>query len=251
MTHKYKSHFLDKVIIRMDFPAPLKELVKALPQNLKTTAISLFPIPEPTKFLAKELQISKKPTKEKIKEGTKWVFHSKDRGKTLTIIDDNINIAYMRYESFDVLKADFISILEALFKAYPKLQSSRLGLRYINEIKLPENNVLDWQEYLADNLLAMFKVPKETDNIARAFNNLILNYEGIILKFQYGMFNPDFPALIRKKVFVLDYDAYYQGPQDLAEIKGSIDIFHENIQTFFESSIKDKLRDLMGVIDNG
>lgn len=251
MTNKYKSHFLDQVIIRMDFPAPLNGLAKSLPHNIKTTAISLFPMPEPRKFIAKELQISKQSTKEEVKEGTEWTFHSNDRGKTLTITYDNLNIAYKKFESFSVLKNDFINILETIFVEYPGLQSSRLGLRYINEIKLPENNVFDWHEYLDDNLLTMIKVPKETNNIARAFNDLVLNYEGIILRFRYGMFNPDFPALIRKKIFILDYDAYYQGPQDLEEIKRSVDTFHEKIEAFFESSIKDKLRELMEPVQNG
>lgn len=251
MTKKYKNHFLDQVIIRMDFPAPLNRLTKALPQNIKMASISSFPIPEPRKFIAKELQVSKQATKEKVTEGTEWIFHSRDKERTLTIRHDNVNISYKKYESFEVLKNDFISISEAMFKEYQELQSSRLGLRYINEIKLPENNILDWYDYLDENLLTMLKVPKETNNIARAFNNLILNYEGIIIKFQYGMFNPDFPAPIRKKIFILDYDAYYHGPQNFEEIKQSIDIFHEKIEAFFESSIKDKLRDLMEIIHNG
>lgn len=242
---KYKKHFLTRVIIKMDFPASLNGLARAIPQEIKTAAISLFPIPEPKKFIAKELQISKQPTKEESKEGTDWVFHSNDKGKTLTVAQDNLNITYRTYESFEVLKRDFISMLEVMFKKYSELQSSRLGLRYINEIKLAGNDVFDWHEYLDDNLLALFKVPKETSKIARAFNNLVLNHEGIMLRLQYGMFNPDFPALIRKKTFILDHDAYYNGPQDLNEIKKHIDIFHGLIEASFEQSIKNKLRELM------
>lgn len=254
MTKKYKNHFLDQVIIRMDFSAPLNGLIRALPQNIKKASISSFPIPEPRKFITKELQVSKQATqetKEKVTEGTEWIFHSRDKEKTLTITHDNVNISYKGYESFHILRNDFINILEAMFKEYQELQSSRLGLRYINEIKLSENNILDWNDYLDENLLTMLKVPKENKNIARAFNNLILNYEGIIIKFQYGMFNPDFPAPVRKKIFILDYDAYYRGPQNFEEINQSIDIFHEKIEAFFESNIKDKLRGLMEIIHNG
>jgi uncharacterized protein (TIGR04255 family) len=247
----YKKHFLTQVIIRMDFPASINGLARTLPKEIKDAAIELFPIPEPKKFIAKELQISKQPTKEESKEGTDWVFHSNDKGKTLIVAQDNLNITYRTYESFEILKNDFTRMAEAMFKAYPELQISRLGLRYINEIKLPANNVFDWHEYLDDNLLALFTVPKETSKIARAFNNLVLNHEGIMLRLQYGMFNPDFPALIRKKIFILDYDAYYNGPQDFEEIKSRIDIFHGLIEASFEQSIKNKLRDLMEPISNG
>jgi len=157
----------------MDFPASLNGLAKSLPQNIKKTALSLFPIPEPQKFIAKELLISKQATKEEVKEGTNWISHSKDKEKTLAITHDHFHIAYKKYESFNVLKKDFICILEAMFLEYPKLQSRRLRLRYINEIKVSESNVLDWHEYLDDNLLTMLKFPKETKKIARAFNNQI------------------------------------------------------------------------------
>jgi uncharacterized protein (TIGR04255 family) len=65
------------------------------------------------------------------------------------------------------------------------------------------------------------------------------------------MFNADYPAAIRKKSFILDYDAYYQGPQNLEDVKHNIDIFHEAVQTLFEYSISDELRSLMGVEGNG
>lgn len=251
MAKRYNKHFLKQVIIRMDFSTPQNGLKEEIPQTIKEASTSFFPTPEPREFIAKELQVSKQATKEDVIKGTEWIFHSTDKGKTLTIAYSNINISYKIYESFDILKRDFTSILEAMFKEYPELRSGRLGLRYVNEIKLSENEVLDWRNYLNGNLLAMLKFPKETENISRAFNNLVLNYEGTILNFRYGMFNPDFPAPIRKKAFILDYDAYYQEPQVFEEIKRSIDIFHEKIESIFEYSITERLRDLMEIIPNG
>jgi len=141
--------------------------------------------------------------------------------------------------------------VEELFGIYDDFEGKRLGLRYINEITLPENNVLDWTNYLDERLLTSLNFPQDPSKICRAFNNLELNYGDLIIRFQYGMFNADYPALIRKKSFILDYDAYYQGPQNLEDVKHNIDIFHEAIQTLFEYSISDKLRSLMGVEGNG
>lgn len=248
MVNKYRKPLLNQVIVRMDFPAPINQLSRALPRDISKVVLPLFPIAEPKKFIARELQLTKRETKEKVLEGTNWLFHSIDKGKTLTIEPDNINISYKKYDSFDVLKNDLLVVLEAMFKKYLDLQGSRLGLRYINKIELTEGNLFDWSDYLDERILTMLNIQEDPTKISRAFNTLVLNYGDMIIQFQYGMHNPDFPAPIRKKIFILDYDAYYQGPQTLEDIKQSIDKFHEKIQALFEANITDNLRDLMEVV---
>lgn len=251
MVRKYRTPFLKEVIVRLDFSSPVTKLARTIPQRLKEMVSPLFPISEPKEFIGKELIVTKDITKEKILEGTDWFFHSVDRQKTLIVSRDNVNISYKKYDSFDVLKQDFLPIVEELFGTYDDFEGKRLGLRYINEITLPENNVLDWANYLDERLLTSLNFPQDPGKICRAFNNLELNYGDLIIRFQYGMFNADYPAAIRKKSFILDYDAYYQGPQNLEDVKHNIDIFHEAIQTLFEYSISDELRSLMGVEGNG
>ena len=249
MANRYRKPFLNQVIVRIDFPAPINGLSRALSENISKALLPLFPIAEPKKFIAKELQVTKRETKEKVMEGTNWLFHSIDKGKTLTIEPNNINISYKKYGSFEVLKNDLVIVLEAMFNKYPDLQGSRLGLRYINKIELTEANLLDWSDYLDKRLLTMLSIPEDPAKISRAFNTIVLNYGDMMIQFQYGMHNPDFPVPIRKKIFILDYDAYYQGPQNLEEIKQSIDKFHEEIEALFEANITDKLRGLMEIID--
>jgi uncharacterized protein (TIGR04255 family) len=174
-----------------------------------------------------------------------------DKQKTLVVSKYNVNISYKKYDSFDVLEQDFLPIVEELFSTYGDLEGKRLGLRYINEITLSENNILDWTNYLDEKLLTSLKFPQNPSKICRAFNNLELNYGDLIIKFQYGMRNADYPAPLRKKSFVLDYDAYYQGPQNLVDINHNIGIFHEAIQQLFEQSISNELRSLMEVGGNG
>jgi len=251
MANKYSKPFLKQVVIRLDFAAPVTVFSRRLPEKLTKTVLKLFPISEPKAVFGKELLITQKETKEKAFEGTIWLFHSKDKGKTMSIGRDNINIAYNSYHSFDILKNDFLTIIEELFGMHKDLQGSRLGLRYINEIDLSEKNLLDWTKYLDKRLLAIFGFPNEPKTICRAFNSLEMNYEDLLVRFQYGMHNPDYPVPIRKKTFILDYDAYYQGPQDLEDITQNIDNFHDKIQSLFEQSISDKLRELMGLVKNG
>ena len=67
----------------------------------------------------------------------------------------------------------------------------------------------------------------------------------MLLKIQYGMNNPDYPALIRSKEFILDYDAFYEGSQDKESIIENLERFHSKIEDMFEKSITDELRKVM------
>ncbi len=96
-----------------------------------------------------------------------------------------------------------------------------------------------------NKLLSIFNVADDKTKIARAFNNLTLNYDNFKLRFQYGMWNSDFPATIRKKVFILDYDAYDESLWSKDEIIKFLPIFHDKIEQLFEMSIKQALRDKM------
>ena len=249
MVKKYRTTFLEKVIVRLDYSYPITQLTKTLPKQLKT--IPRFPISEPKEFIGKELLVSKGVIKEETTEGTTWFFHSIDRQKTLAIDRDNFNISYKTFDNFDVLKQDFLPIVEVLFGIYEDIQGKRLGLRYINEIKLDENDVLDWSEYLDGKLLTHLEFPEDPSLICRAFNDLELNYGDFVLKFQYGIRNSDYPARIQKKSFILDYDAYSTGLQDLGDITQNLDKLNEAIHKIFEQSIRDGLRNKMGVGNNG
>ena len=251
MGNKYRKPFLQNVITKLDFSSPLSKIGKTLPSELNKVALSTFPISEPREFIAKDLQISPQETKEKIKGGVDWFFHGKEREKTLCISSKFIWIQYATYDSFDSLKKDFFPVVETLFDISNDLQVNRFGLRYINSIQLQENNTFDWKEYLDEKLLAIFDIPEDINKIRQAFHALTIKEGDIFLRFQYGMHNPDFPAPIRKKKFVLDYDAYCEGSQDMADIRKNIDTFHDVIENLFEKNIKGKLRKKMEIISNG
>lgn len=68
------------------------------------------------------------------------------------------------------------------------------------------------------------------------------------MTFQFGVHNPDFPARVRRRLFVLDFDCFYQGLQDGNEVLDQVELFHGRIETLFESSITQSLRDMMGPI---
>ncbi len=248
--NKYRKSFLKEVIVKIDFSSSIDEFNQQLPSKLTNVILQRFPIsePEPKKVIARELQITPETVKTTSNEESHWIFHDKEKEKVSVITPKSFYISYKKYYSFDLLNEDFLLILNELFGVYPNIRSRMFALRYINEINIDEINPLDWNNYLKNNLLSIFNIPVTEGKICRAFHNLSINYGEWILKFQYGMHNPDFPASIRKKVFILDYDAIYQGIQDKGDIENLIPLFHEKIQNLFESSISDALREKMEVI---
>lgn len=251
MRKRYKKPFLNKVIARVDFASPVETLLKKVPPRVNVFLLPAFPILEPRKAIAAKLMIGGEQLKEQQQESlqTHWFYHGKYKKKRAVIAPEYFLVEYDAYSSFEELKSHFLPILEELFKSIEQLQVKRFGLRYIDRIAFDDSNVFEWSDYLHESLLAAFLIPHEDKQIVRAFNNFTVSDEDMILQFQYGMHNPDFPAPIKKKLFILDFDAYTEGLLELDDIKAKLEKFHEAIGNLFEQVITDGLREKMGVIN--
>ena len=154
-------------------------------------------------------------------------------------------IVYLKYDKFDSFTEDFESILTSLYKFKNDIQIKRFGLRYINNISNVPGNPLEWEHLINANLLSILNIPREKKHIARAFHSLELNCGDYNVRFQYGIHNPDFPAPIKKKEFILDFDAYYGGIMSKADIEDFFPKFHLSIQELFEDSITEDYRKVL------
>lgn len=243
---KYKRNLLNKVIVRIDFVNKISSLTNQLSKNvIKEAMENNFPIIEPGESILYDMQIKASDDKQRqeTRKISDWNFYGKNREKQLHINWENMFILFNKYNSFDELKNNFINIAKKLFENYSsELQVRRLGLRYINNLEIPAKNLFSWELYLNKNMLSIFKIAEEKKQIARAFHNLEINYGDFLLRIQYGMNNPDYPAPIRRKLFILDFDAYSQKVFDLKGIEDSLPIYHKKIEEYFEKLITEKIR---------
>lgn len=242
----YKKNFLTNVIARIDYQS-IDDITKSLNTDLEKKALEFFPFAEPKKdLIGVQFQLSVKEVKrEEIGKKVEWRFSGRNREKSLCISNEYMFIAYSIFDNYEIFCKEFNEIIQILFNVYKDIQVKRTGLRYINNITIPEQNYTEWNDYLNDNLLSIFNIAPDKKEISRAFHLLELNYGDMNLKIQYGMFNPDYPAPLRQKTFTLDYDAFFEGLQSEADIKQNISKFNSNIETIFESCIKNKLREVM------
>jgi uncharacterized protein (TIGR04255 family) len=224
-----------------------------LPSAILEVAQKTFPLLEPTPVIHSKIDFSADGvTVTKEEKGIEWRFYGANKEKTLVIAREGrhrektaITIDYSKYESFNSLKDEFLSILNKCAEVFPEAKIGRIGLRYVNNININERNPLSWNNYINAALLSNFRFADDKKSISRVFSNFEMKYDDMSIKFQFGMHNPDYPSPIKKKIFILDYDVYYNGICDKNDVPDMIDKYHDKIISLFERSIKDRLRDKM------
>ncbi|MBN1882799.1 MAG: TIGR04255 family protein [Deltaproteobacteria bacterium] len=244
---QYKKTYLKEVIVRIDFSAHFKNLQKNMPTNISNKVLERFSISEPANMIAQEFQVSPKGVKQQQEHFMQWNYYGRNREKRLTIDMEKFFISYSRYSNFEELKEDFLGILDLLFKEDIELRGKRLGLRYINNIKMKDCDPFNWEKYIDKKLLCLFnRFHDERSSITRIFHVVEYKHDNEIqVKFQFGVPNPDFPAKITRPLFVLDIDAYIQELLDFQQIKNHLENSHDYIQRLFEQSITSDLREIM------
>lgn len=240
----YNNSFLKDVIFRVDFPTPLKNITESVSADLARAILKSFPISEPQTIRSQDIKINEDNVTTSSEEIKKWVYHGTEREKSLILDYQSVTMSIQRYNSYEAALSEFKFILDTIFQENKGLFSSRIGVRYINSIELDKGNPLEWNEYIDENILGVLGF-HFTENISRVFHILEYNFDGQSLKCQFGMPNSDYPAVIKKKQFVLDLDSYFSGVFELKDTYESIESCHQKIQEFFEKSITDKTRKLM------
>lgn len=246
----YTRNFLGQVITKIDFINPLKGIESNLAPTLTKKILEKFPIAEPRTAINYELQFTSEEADSSTATQTRskqWLFHGRNREKSFSLTSNSVILGYSKYKSFEELSSEFLDIITVLLVNYKEAQPSFLGLRYVNNINLNETEPLDWTELLHKKMLSILDFPPDDakTRIVRAFSVLEMNFDTFNLRYQFGMPNIDYPALIRQKHFVLDLDAYYQGNFDATELASKLEEFHATIQKYFEFSITDRLREQM------
>lgn len=239
----YNNNFVTEAISKIEFLSPIDALDQSLPKKFSDDIKDLFPIAESRVITNNIVDIGDSDIKRKTEESTEWNFWNKERNRKITLSKNVLMLVQNRYSTFNDFRDEFIHALNSICSVYTDLVIKRYGVRYINNIKLKEPKPLEWSEYINPELIASINIPKDRERISRTFHNLEMNYEEFNLRFNFGIHNPDYPALVKQKVFILDMDAYHNGVQNKADIETALPLYHNKIQEFFEFSITDAFRE--------
>lgn len=85
-----------------------------------------------------------------------WRFNDLAKRWSVVVAEDNVTLEVRRYSSFDELVERTLSAVETVGQVLDVSHQTRVGLRYINEIRHPEGETYDtWMKLLAPDLLGL------------------------------------------------------------------------------------------------
>ena len=246
---KYSKNYLNEVIFQIRF-APLLSLYTD-----KEDAASIFQefiikkFPDLTFEHNKKVKVTVDGTGKTVESKTAnefltWIFSN--NGRTVKLNGKELILSYSQntYVNFEEFLEDVNLILEGLHQySLPKIKF--IGLRYINQIEIEDEVLLD--QYINPNLHLINK-EFDKDEVIQSISRTELKFDEYFLAFQYGQFNPEYPNITKNKPFILDYDCILNADEDFKNIQENLYKMHDIISNRFENDIKDELRKELGMI---
>lgn len=250
----YSQNFLSKVILRADFGThPLK--LDAEVAKFSDGMALVFPYRSSNPLLHIHVEMGgAEGDNGGIKHtnaGTHWVYTKTPAGTAQVVLEPTfmaLEYGPGDYESFNDFLAEFTQMLDQLYGAFGEFPLDRIGLRYVNEIRLP-GKALEWKGIIREELITAVLAPAVAGGrLLRSMHQIVeLHGEDQVL-FNYGIFNPDFPAPVVQRFFILDIDCSRSGVIQKTEAIDCVNMLNNHAGNAFESSIGDELRTVMKVV---
>jgi uncharacterized protein (TIGR04255 family) len=240
----YQKNYLQEVVARIDFAAPLEALnAPVLPDKVQKALKSRYPIFESTKAVSQNVIIHHQSIHTDRREVQQWKYHGENREKSITVSPDFIIVSIKQYRDYEEFKLDVIEPIEEISKIEGNIFINRTGLRYINIFPNKTNKYDELIDKFHPTIASPFSNIIDANNLSRKVQLSEYINDEVKCRIQSGIFNPDYPAKIKNKEFVLDLDAFIDTPHSFANINELFDSLHNVIQNKFEDLITTKLRD--------
>ncbi len=245
---KYKNNYLTQVILQLRFN-PIDSIDEVKMRLLKDKLGADYSELATVKHQGLIIQNDGSNISTETEDTMIWELESIDKSHTIIVEADNFAIKVLKYTKFRDLTQILLNAISMLEEVFPEInQINRLGLRYVNQIKLKPTKV-KWSEYLNSQLTDSFEFVEE-EKLRRSMHSLVIAYdEDTSLNIQYGIFNQYFPSPIVENEFILDIDAFTPYAVEIKDSPKLIEKFNKIIAIYFEKSIKEKLRSEMETID--
>ncbi len=251
----YKKNFLSKVIFKIDFGSVVTktqddELASKFAAGIKTN----YPIAESKPLSEISMKMSRSGSSIRQEIIGKVREHTNKEGKKILILNPDFLLLEYRegaYSHFPDFKDDMSLIYNEFQNIFDIPTFSRIGLRYINEIKFSEGTPLNWKNIIKDSFVeSTFAGLLKEMKLTRSMHQFMAKHgEDISVLFQYGIFNPEFPNPISRREFILDIDCFISATVEKTEIIGRLEELNKVAEVMFENSIDDGLRKEMEVVN--
>lgn len=250
----YRQDYLSKVILRADFESGLVGSLAERSQFSDQIAL-LFPHVSSLSMMELQIEMGEAGSNDvkQLNKGSQWTHRKSVDGTAQACLGPgHLTLEYGPgdYESFDAFFNEFKVLIEKLEECFGAFDLNRIGLRYVNEIRLP-GRALDWKGIIRPELVAAVLAPAVTGGrLLRSMHQVVELHDEDQILFNYGIFNPDFPAPVVQRFFILDIDCSRAGCIPVAEALSCVKQLNAHATATFEASIDGGLRETMGVKEN-
>ena len=247
----YKKNTLTTVIFRVDFLNP----INVEDASLNKKCISIYPVVQEETVNENTVQTTVNEKGEmSIERNTNTFvnrkYSNRQLSRAITVSPRAVFTEIKDYSSYDEISKTFITVFDAIRNSNPDIEISRVGMRYINEIDVTNYKKTARKNYVKSQLFeSPFDGILEKAAQARTQHLVELVIDDYRVRCVTGLFNPDYPAVIKRNVITLDFDAFIQGGMSSEEVHSYLDKFHSSIVSLYEASILTKQRDLMEIVD--
>lgn len=235
---RFRNAPVSRVICQAKFP-----LVLSLAEGGQLLARFQEAIRDRYPFLQQLQQISiafsgPEPVAPKATSQGAWQFGDADRRWTITLAPDALTLETERYSSFEDLSEQMRLAVEALVQEIRPGFSTRLGLRYINEIKVASADLAEWTGILNAHWRSILDSGVIEGGVTHWLQNLRLGMDDGTFNVNVGLI----PDERQPRVLIdLDYFDETQAAMDVEATMSRLDRWHERIHSMFRWTISDEM----------
>ena len=252
---RYERNYITQVIVRADLVSGTAPVTAQLGEGLLSV---LEDYPERTRANRTKTEVRVQKTPQGPVKDTRTInytehnFFTEGRTFHAAVSSEYLFLSTRQYGGYVPLRDGFLDLMEAMAAQYPGLRIRRLGMRYVNEIKLPEADAGPglgadfWEHYVNPLLLGGLRFAANDGALARHMCTTELNYGTDRATIRYGIFNGEYPKPNRRREFILDVDTYCQANLTPDGLGAKLDDYHTAACQVFEAAVTDALRARMG-----
>lgn len=214
-----------EVVFEVRFPPNLRVMRDAC--NMQEALAAEYPL-----LRIEQLESIQSPTK------TIYVFGNDKQGREIKLWDDRLAVMFTYYTNFEEFKAEVKAKTQLFSDLYQINQFQRIGLRYINNIVIPNQKGISALQfvrpYLDGNRV-------DIDSIPTFRVEFLSKRDGYILQARTGLLRPG----TEEAVYVLDFDAFVAPLANQEQDWTILDTLHRGIQVEFLSHITKEYMQIM------
>lgn len=251
----YRKNFLTNVILRFDFGSIPELMLSAPTSEFSKSVEGLYPhvIAKPTPSVSFTFGPSG-PVVTSSAANTIWEHRtSADSPKVLCLSHDFLSLEYGvgAYDHFPPFLKEVSEAYEVLRSIHHPAAVNRIGLRYINDIRQDQGAALDWDGLIQKDAIAgvMAGFNKQTMKMHRSFHQFHATEADISLVINYGLFNPEYPAPLIRRSFLLDIDASTTTETEASKVLETLQRLNKVGESTFEGFIDDDLRNQLEILE--